>query len=537
MTDSLVKLALAGTTQGTGHRREPTTGTPLDPIVAQVGADAERRLLLAAGAAAVYRQAGRALLPGPEPSDPAPPDMLPTCSPGAARIIGELLARSRDERLIEAVHLMRDAGRRLPHDLLPAALGTEWPLLRRCLSPVLGERGRWLARLNPDWAWALDRLPDSPELPPHAERTWQEGSHEQRLDVLRHTRSQDPELARKWLEAGWKGENAERRAELLAALTQGLSLADEPFLEVARKDRSTSVRACAAELLARIPGSAFAARSQSRADKVLAYTAPATGGGLLHKARSLATGSGRFGKLTIHLPEIYEEEWRADGIERKPPRGQGERSWWLAQILALVPPSHWQERFGATPQHLVAAASAQTPWGPTVIEGWSDAAVLHRDAAWLTALWAWWYRNDAKNADPGRLVGLLRALATVAPEDSERLVMDALRERRGEDGKPWHELLKALRSPWSTEMGEVYLEISGWRASNTVKGRPYEYDLWLQTLPHAAHALPPDTFIAALRSWDLPDADTWQVRQWRTQVRDFTEVVQTRQRLREEIRL
>ncbi|MDP9379192.1 MAG: hypothetical protein M3Q29_03415 [Chloroflexota bacterium] len=86
-------------------------------------------------------------------------------------------------------------------------------------------------------------------------------------------------------------------------------------------------------------------------------------------------------------------------------------------------------------------------------------------------------------------------------------------------------------------MGEVYLEISGWRASNTVKGRPYEYDLWLQTLPHAAHALPPDTFIAALRSWDLPDADTCQVRQWRTQVRDFTEVVQTRQRLREEIRL
>src|SRR2546429_9895798 len=68
------------------------------------------------------------------------------------------------------------------HDLLVPALeqGRQSVELRQWLAPVLGERGRWLGALNPQWGYAsgVEGTAD-PEL------GWQGGSGGQRLGLLR----------------------------------------------------------------------------------------------------------------------------------------------------------------------------------------------------------------------------------------------------------------------------------------------------------------------------------------------------------------
>lgn len=495
---SLVRVVLAGTSRGGA----PATGTPLDPVVAGVETSPERRLLLAAGAAAVYEQAGYMPRERAELLKAAPPDALSPCSPRAARMLRELFAQPSDGLLIEAMDLMRLARRRLPHDLLPLALDTVSPRLRPCLLPVLRERGRWLTGINPDWQWALVGS-DATRPTMESERAWNEGSPEQRLSILGQVRTHDPALARQWLESVWKAEKAEPRVRLLGVLRLNLSREDEPFLETSLKNRSAGVRQCAAELLALLPGSALSERARSRADSILTYSPPSTEG-LWSRARSLATGTGRIGRLTVRPPEAYIEEWRSDGIERKPPTGRGERDWWLGQILARIAPSHWNERFGADAEELIAAAAADSTWGGGVINGWADAAELHEDTSWLKALWSAHYRNPTRGAVSTRLVTLLRVLTVSAPQDAERLVMQALEERGREDDLPWKPMLEVLPTPWGTELGEAYLGVSRWRAGRAAKINSFADDPWLRSLVPSAQALPPTTFEPALRPWSLP---------------------------------
>ncbi len=69
-------------------------------------------------------------------------------------------------------------------------------------------------------------------------RAWETGGRAERVGYLTALRGQDPVVARELLAAGWSRENAEERAQLLAALRHGLSLADEEFLEDALDDRA-----------------------------------------------------------------------------------------------------------------------------------------------------------------------------------------------------------------------------------------------------------------------------------------------------------
>ena len=198
--DALLNIALAGTTRADGTAVAP--GTPADALAAGLPDVApERRLLLMAGARAVYRRAGR--VPGPVAAtlDPAPAEQLPVCPPGAARLIGAMLAGQQAELLPEACAVLRRAGVRLPPDLLPAALdaGHQSSALRPALAPVLGARGVWLARFNRDWRWLdgmvrpFDVAGDSPA---EAATAWEEGTQGQRLAALRHVRGQDPARGR-----------------------------------------------------------------------------------------------------------------------------------------------------------------------------------------------------------------------------------------------------------------------------------------------------------------------------------------------------
>ncbi|MGZ3667706.1 MAG: DUF5691 domain-containing protein [Ktedonobacterales bacterium] len=516
--------ALVGTAQR--PNAETSTGTPLDAVTSALAAgEAEWALLLRAGAWAVYTQAGYVAERECPALEPAADETMAACSQGAAMLLDGLLKDGLSQLLPEALERLRRAGLRLPHEILPAALAVRDEGQRAALLPVLGERGRWLSRFNPAWSWVGELLPVADgSMPANAEDIWQEGTTAQRVAILQRLRSSDTAQAREWLEGVWKQEKADVRAELLGTFDVGLSADDGAFLEQALGDRSANVRGLAARLLARIPSSGFAARMRERAD-----------GMIMQNARNQ--------HIDAEPPETLPKEWQDDGIVAKPPSGVGERAYWLTQVLALVPPAHWEERFGMAPEQIVAAA-AKSEWEGQMVHGWAQATILHNATPWALPLWQRWVeeeqrRKNIPGADAYEMRTTLASLmpANVLVREIRRLMKARMLPKVA--GLPygvWSEVIVAMPAPWSRDFGEFYL--SGLRDyARKLTPKSYNDDTWLTTLDTAALALPVECLPDAIEPWTIPEDSTWQVNQARHRIESFVETLRMRQRIVEEIPL
>jgi hypothetical protein len=518
--DAIVTAALVGTAQQS--RPDITTGTALDSLTEKLEeGETERNLLLSVGAWAVYRRAGYVAEAIPGVPEPAPADSLPACSRQVLALLRDLFEGEHRELLPEALEHLRIAGLRLPHELLPTALNVQSAELRSSVFPVLSERGCWLSQFNPGWSWVAQHLPGTKDMQlTEAETLWQEGTLGQRTTILRLVRETDPAKARDWLAAVWKQEKAEARAQLLGTFETGLSSEDEPFLEKALDDKAGSVRSTASLLLARIPTSAFAQRMQARAAAMLSFSP---------------------GTLTVTPPQEIGKDWQRDGIVASPPPGVGigisERAYWFRQVMALVPPGFWEERFGVPAEELIIAASLNEEWHEILITGWAKAATLHNSGKWIPPLWEWCY---SKSGTPiwGIHVSLL---SHISSQEAERKVIRIIDDANDSDADIWVQALSILPRLWSKEFGDAYLG----RLRNYVsslkfdkKGSPH-YDSWYQSLAIAAVALPPACFAQAAERFVIPDtSDTyaqWQKAQWQQALKNFVEAIRIRQRIVKEI--
>jgi Family of unknown function (DUF5691) len=352
--ESLVAAALLGTER---RAPEPTLppGAPPDLAEALAAREPEDALLASAAAWAVALRAG-AVPHTAQPPEPAPPDPRPACSPAAGRRLAAILAGDHPALLPEWLEAARAAGVRPAPELLPALLdaAVRRSDLRPAVAAAAGPRGRWLAARRPEWSFTA----------PDPEQTWAAGDRAQRRALLAALRREDPATARALLESSWDEESPEDRAAFVAALATGLDPADEPLLETALADRRKPVRRAAADVLWALPQSQLAARMAERAGPLLAR---------------------RRRRIEVTLPEECDDGMERDGVERRPPRGTGERQFWLAQLLAAAPLSLWPARLKAPPGELVRLPVAGD-WRTLVHGAWARAAVLQRDVEWARAL-------------------------------------------------------------------------------------------------------------------------------------------------------
>jgi hypothetical protein len=438
----LTALALLGTARRT-TLPTPAEGPPAE-LIAQIPTDeAAQTLLQAAAVTTLYRKVGST--PASSPITvfaPAPDDAQQPVGSRVTAYLQQMLGTTHSVLLPEYLAAIAARGRRVPDSLLVDLLerGAEKSDLRPLILPVLGQRGYWLANMNPTWEYVVpteehDNGLDA--LSAHERETWETGSRTVRRSLLQQVRTQNPAKARDLLALTWASEKADDRAAFIESLATGLSMDDEPLLEAALDDRSKEVRSRAADLLARLPQSRLAQRMAERAVDLLSWKP----GGLLRGAQ-----------ISVELPEACNTAMQRDGIEPKAMRrGIGERAWWLMQIISRTPPAtftaHWNTNLEA-----IIGASVTKEWRELLRQAWAEAAQRYADEGWIEGLLG--LSDDNVQLDRSQLASLL------PPTRQERLIINLLwRQSAPLDLEhPAFALLRGYEHPWSNELATAVIE-------------------------------------------------------------------------------
>lgn len=510
---TLVSLAIIGTSQA--PNRHIATETEIDTLVEQLPAEnIERKLLLAAGAASLYQEAGHTATAAPELPPIAEEEELPLISERAAILIEPILWTRNSELLPEVLHILRSRGLRLPYTLLQSALenGVQRANAREDLIAILGKRGIWLSRFNANWSWVAKTLEETERAASLDVLTahWQEGSLNERRKALETLRRQQPALAREWLADTWKQERADTRGKLLVTLTEGLSLDDEAFLEAALDDRNQEVQAIAARILGMLSGSAFLQRMQARADALLSYS---------RETR----------KLTVQLPTEIDPAWKRDIHALHSTRQIPDWQELLPQLLAYVPPAHWSERFSTWTQRLLQATLEADPWSEAILTGWIKASIHFKDTEWASELWDCVSTHFTPLTEQGDTMTMLFSLMQQQAAEQKIVPHISFSDRS------WLHQLDKLHTPWSVPFSQLCLQKTrGYIAGLT--DNPTDTETCGSLLDKMAIHLHPDTLPAALETWDVPQfKPAWQYRSLQQRCYKFSNLITTRNNILEEL--
>jgi Family of unknown function (DUF5691) len=371
--EALVAVALLGTDrQGTTPTvTEETIKAVLDQVNTE---DIEGWVLSAAGTLAAYRQAGQKVTQATiHRVIPCELDSSTLFQSNSLPFFRSILDPEFQAILPEFLSLLQQTGQCIPPEYLPKLLdwGNAHAEVRSPLKSVIGLRGQWLARLNPKWAYA-QATPEAPN-PEDWQSLWETSDRIVRLNLLREWRSQNAETARELLVSTWKQETAKDRAAFLECLSEGLTLADEAFLEVGLGDRSKDVRVIAIELLARLPESQFSQQTVIRSSELIQFK----------------TVDGNL-QVEVALPKTDDPQWK--DYEFKPQyfgqlnSKQGDRANLLIQILGITPLSTWEK--AGSPEQLIRAI-VNHDWELSIIQGWSLACERQRNSPWACMLLEW----------------------------------------------------------------------------------------------------------------------------------------------------
>jgi hypothetical protein len=432
LPEAIIAIVALGTEQS--DQRLPPLNGPLGQLLEQLqDAGEEEKLLVTVAGLALQQQAGwippRDRRPLPEP---CPADETPPCNPKAVRHLLVMLEGHYKLALTEWLTEVARSGRRAPEETLPLLLdvGREQKELRPLILPILGQRGLWLAEEGKSRKWDWARLDDPA-------RVWQSGTTDERAALIQLLRMRNPAQALALVGDTWADEGAAQREKFLKLFEEGLSMADEPFLEAALDDRAQGVRQAAAELLARLPESRFCQRMRRRAETALTLTR-----------------SGLFRKLTITItpPAEFDEAMKRDGLKQQPPQaGIPAAAWWLEQLLSYVDPAYWLASWNIDVETLLKAA--QTSNVPLDFEkAWRWAGYRAGNTAFMISL--------LHLGLPQLEAALVERLAVqLSPAQLEEVALGWLK-RHGEGFRKDHPtlpLLRAYRRRWSRELTTAFL--------------------------------------------------------------------------------
>lgn len=205
---------------------------------------------------------------------------------------------------------------------------------RSVVTNVVGERGKWLCSLNPEWNFT--------SLETDPQKVWTDGSAEERRELLRHLRNVNPEQGINLLQTSWQTESANEKLSFLEILKINISATDLPWLE-SLKEKGQKVNAAIFELLKLIPSSGIVQEYQN----------------VLSASVTLKTGKAILGmikknEIVLNESFAFPESIFKTGIEKlSSNKNISDSRHIFAQLMMAVPPSFWVEHLQQTPEEIV----------------------------------------------------------------------------------------------------------------------------------------------------------------------------------------
>ena len=389
----------------------------------------------------------------------SPTEVRPECSPTAGAMLAFLLAENKARLIDEALGVLNSRQLRVPFLVLPALLeyGSKFVQAQETVRAIGGRRASWLIALNEAWSTSYSSFEVVSEAAngdiEEIQNRWLYGKRKERRAVLQYLRTVDPDKARMLVEQTWNEEAAAVRDDILAQMRTGLAGSDEQFLERCLRDRSSGVRAKAVELLVSLPRSRLTSLAVNTADKLVTVTFSTDG----------------LAALSLNLFLNYDDRWKMYAIEERAwIEGIGDQSWQALQWIALVPVTHWQERFQLTPQQLIDAAK-ESDYVDILMLAWSKSAKRTGDHAWCSALLSHWaYRRDTRTS----ITGFLPTVNDLNSE-AEPFLMSLFTSESDilNDTHPAIQYLLAYDRQWSERLSILVLSSLGRTITATELGR------------------------------------------------------------------
>ena len=475
--NSLVKHALLGT--GNGFKPPAAPDTLQAALTSISNDDQDMALLSTAALIGVAYLAGRIPDKLNEFGEASPLETQQYISDEASVFLKRILDGEYQDVLPEFLSIVSALGYIVPPETLPALLGLGRNKLRRSVLPVIGERGRWLARYNPSWTYALGREDESD--------VWENGTRSERIDLLERLRGYDPEQALELIKSTWEVDPYEERAAFVTTLSIGLSLKDEPFLETCLDNSRKEVRDAALDLLIRLPESRHSARMTARLLPLLEYKSSILKGATIH----------------VTLPEQVDAGAKRDGVTGLSiSKRMGKQANQLAQMISLTPPSFWTQKWKQTPEKILQAA-LKSEWKEALISGWYLGAVRSQDRGWAAAIAEMMVKQSVVPAITVEMD--FKDLALLIPvetfeELAKNSVINTIKDLN--DNHPILGLLEAYDIPWSEALSRTILSSIQRQAAN------HHWRL-MRALPAFALRVPVSLTETYIKGWPN-DSKSWE---------------------------
>ena len=277
---------------------------------------------------------------------PAPPETRASMNMKSTGVLNKLVGTGNLYLIAELLQLAIHYNQRLSEYLLTdlMVLGTEKKMLFPFVQQLLGERGKWLAGLNPEWSIY--------QATGQEETDWELASKEERQQLIGRLRASDPALAIELLTSTWPEEPAKDKADYLQLLHRGISGKDEPFLIQCTEERGKYVRQEALNLLARIAESGYSA-----------------------ELRQALINNLQVKRATMKSQIAFSTSGFAEQLELK-----GEKQ--SREVLKRANPDYWMEATGLEAGELIRLLLNDRE----LLNILAGAAVLHRHQEILSAL-------------------------------------------------------------------------------------------------------------------------------------------------------
>ncbi|MFZ4815603.1 MAG: DUF5691 domain-containing protein [Phototrophicaceae bacterium] len=376
----LVTAALVGTqTRPLGQL--PSDNTAVGKALARVTAATPEAALLKGAVILNSTQAAQTpILPYKSKfSATAPTDSVPEAPAKAAELLVHILKKVKAPMngtlLREWIYAAE--GYRVPDHLLALYLDQLAKLadnsnFNRLYAASLvraGERGRWLAAQRDKWTFVLWEQ--------SFERGWAKSTAAVRLLLFRRLRQQDAAAARAFFEQKQASLPPKVRLDYLSQLLLNLSGEDEALLEGLLDDPILAMRVDAANMLMKLPESAFVGRMIER---------------MRGRVSIQPDGDGKL-KLGCAHYDVADAAMLRDWVKRNQYRLTDGAA--MSRIMmGCIPPRLWNEWLGEDTPTLIALAAHEEA---LYLEAWMTAAINFGDAEWCNAFFDWAVANDKSN--------------------------------------------------------------------------------------------------------------------------------------------